>query len=127
MHSLSIAYHKLRKNLVQQRNRIHALLDRCFPEFLKEFSLESKTACYLLGKYFRPSHFLAMDIESEAEAIRKLSWGNCGRSYLAALQKHATRSIGIALDKSEEQAERLALDSWLAVIELLEMHMAIMM
>jgi transposase len=32
MHNLSIAYDKLRKNYVQQRNRIHSLMDRLFPE-----------------------------------------------------------------------------------------------
>ena len=123
MHRLSISYHKLRKDLVQQRNRIHALLDRCSPEFLKEFSLEGKTAAYLLGKYFRPDHFLSMDIECESEVIRKLSYGNCGRSNLAALQKHASASIGIDLDQSEEQAERIALDSWLAMTALIEKQM----
>jgi len=127
MHSLSITYHKLRKNLVQQRNRIHALLDRCFPEFFKEFSLESKTACYLLGKYFRPSHFLTLDIEYESERIRKLSYGNCGRSNLEDLQKYAMHSIGIDLDESEEQAERLTLDSWLAMTALIEKQMEIIL
>lgn len=124
MHSLSISYDKLRKNLVQQRNRIHALLDRCFPEFLKEFSLESKTACYLLSEYFLPEHFLMMDIETEAETIRKLSYGNYGRSHLERLREHAQVSIGIALDTYEEQAERLALDSYLAISALLEKQIA---
>jgi transposase len=120
MHSLSITYHKLRKNLVQQRNRIHALLDRCFPEFFKVFSTESKTACYLLGKYFRPGHFLMMDIDAETEAIRKLSYGNIGRGHLQKLQEYALRSIAIELDSYEEQAERLALDSYLAITALIE-------
>lgn len=123
MHSLSITYHKLRKNLVQQRNRIHALLDRCFPEFFKVFSTESKTACYLLGKYFRPGHFLMMDIDAETEAIRKLSYGNIGRGHLQKLQEYALRSIGIELDSYEEQAERLALDGWLAMTALIEKKM----
>jgi len=123
MHSLSIAYHKLRNNLVQQRNRIHALLDRCFPEFLKEFSLESKTACYLLAKYFRPGHYLMMDIDAEAEAIRKLSYGNYGRGHLERLQKYARFSIAIKLDQYEEQAERLALNSYLALTALIGKQM----
>ena len=123
MHSLSISYHKLRKNLVQQRNRIHALIDRCFPEFLKVFSLETQSAAYLLGKYFLPSHFLAIDIEAESETIRKLSWGNCGRGNLEKLQEHARQSIGVALDEAEELSERLALDSWLAMQEVIEKQM----
>lgn len=123
MHSLSLTYHKLRKNLVQQRNRIHALMDRCFPEFFKEFSLESKTGCYLLAKYFRPGHYLMMDIDAEAEAIRKLSWGNYGREHLQRLQEHAHRSIAIELDLYEEQAERLALDSYLAMTALIGKQM----
>jgi transposase len=123
MHSLSITYHKLRKNLVQMRNRIHALMDRCFPEFFNEFSTDSKTGCYLLGKYFRPSHFLLMDIELESEIIRKLSYGNCGRRHLENLQKHAQHSIGIELDEGEELCERLALDSWLSLTVLIEQQM----
>ena len=123
MHSLSLTYHKLRQNLVQQRNRIHALLDRCFPEFLKAFSLESKTACYLLSKYFRPGHFLMMDIEAEAEVIRKLSYGNYGREHLESLQQYALLSIAIELDSHEEQAERLALNNWLAMTALIEKQM----
>jgi len=123
MHSLSISYDKLRKNLVQQRNRIHALLDRCFPEFFKVLSTESKTAAYLLGKYFRPGHFLTMDIDEECEVIRKLSYGNIGRGHLEKLQQYARQSIGIDLDVYEEQAERLALDSYLALSALLEKQM----
>jgi len=127
MHALSIAYDKLRKNLVQQRNRIHALLDRCFPEFLKEFSLDTKTSTYLLEKYFLPAHFIFMDIDSESETIRKLSWGNCGRSHLEAVRKYAMESIGIHLEESEELAERIALDSWLAMQVLIEKQMAAIM
>ena len=127
MHSLSITYDKLRHNLVQQRNRIHALLDRCFPEFLKEFALDTQTAAYLLGKYFLPQHFLSMEIETESETIRKLSWGNRGRADLEALQKYACASIGIDLNENEEMAERLALDSWLAMTALIEKQMVTIM
>lgn len=127
MHALSIAYDKLRKNLVQQRNRIHALLDRCFPEFTKEFSLDTKTATYLLQNYFLPAHFIAMDIEFESEAVRKLSYGKRGRSQLEAVQKYARESIGISLDENEEMAERLALDSWLAMQLLIEKQMGTIM
>lgn len=123
MHALSIAYDKLRKNLVQQRNRIHALLDRCFPEFLIEFPLDTKTSSYLLSKYFLPAHFIALDIETESETIRKLSWGKRGRSHLQAVQKYARASIGISLDENEELAERMALDSWLGMQEVIEKQM----
>lgn len=123
MHALSIAYDKLRKNLVQQRNRIHALLDRCFPEFLIEFPLDTKSSSYLLKKYFLPAHFLSLDLESESETIRKLSWGKRGRSHLEAIQKYARASIGTRLDENEEMAERMALDSWLAMQEVIEKQM----
>jgi transposase len=123
MHALSIAYDKLRKNLVQQRNRIHALLDRCFPEFLIEFPLDTKTATYLLGNYFLPAHFIALDIETESETIRKLSWGKRGRSHLEAVQKYARESIGISLDANEEMAERMALNSWLGMQAVIEKQM----
>ena len=127
MHALSIAFDKLRKNLVQQRNRIHALLDRCFPEFLKEFPLDTKTSAYLLGKYFLPAHFISLDIEKESGSIRKLSWGKRGRSHLEALQKYAKASIGISLDENEEMAERLALDSWLGMQAVIENQMNTLM
>lgn len=127
MHTLSISYDKLRKNLVQQRTRIHALLDRCFPEFFKVFSLESKSAAYLLGKYFRPGHFLLMDIDGETEIIRKLSYGNIGRGHLEKLQQHALRSIGVDLATTEEQAERLSLDIYLAMSTLIEKQMEALM
>lgn len=123
MHALSIAYDKLRKNLVQQRNRIHALLDRCFPEFLKEFPLDTRSSAYLLKKYFLPAHFIALDMETESETLRKLSWGKRGRSYLEKLQKYAVASIGARLDENEEMAERMALDSWLGMQEVIEKQM----
>ena len=123
MHTLSISYDKLRKNLVQQRTRIHALMSRCFPEFLKIFNLDTKTANYLLGKYFLARHFIDMDVEYEARQINRLSRNQCGKGRIEKLQQLAKESIGIKMDKYEEMSERLALDSWLALLEVIEEQM----
>ncbi|MBL1208133.1 MAG: hypothetical protein D8M58_22235, partial [Calditrichaeota bacterium] len=123
MHALSIAYDKLRHNLVQQRNRIHSLLDRTFPEFLKVLRLDTKSAAYLLSKYFCAKHFLELDTEYETKELNRISRSQCGSIYLKKLQRHAKESIGIKLDKTEEMAERIALDSWLALQQVVEKQM----
>lgn len=123
MHALSITYDKLRKNLVQQRTRIHALMSRCFPEFLELFSLETKTANYLLGKYFLAKHFTDMDVEYETKQINRISRNQRGKRDLQELQQLARESIGIKLDTYEEMSERLALDSWLNLLAVIEKQM----
>lgn len=123
MHALSIAYDKLRKNYVQQRNRIHSLMDRLFPEFFKVLNLDTLSGQYLLSKYFLPSDFLNMDIDEETKALEKISHKNHGRKTLEELQKYATESIGIPVEESEALAERMILDSWLAFMKKIEEKM----
>lgn len=117
MHNLSIAYDKLRKNYVQQRNRIHSLMDRVFPEFYKAINLDTLTGRYLLGKYFLPSDFINMDIDEETKVIEKISHKNHDRKTLEHLKDLAEESIGIPFDESEVLAERLILDTWLAFLQ----------
>jgi len=123
MHNLSIAYDKLRKNYVQQRNRIHSLMDRVFPEFFKVLNLDTLTGQYLLSKYFLPSDFLTMDIDAETKAIEKISHKNHGRNTLEHLKELAAESIGIVMEESEALTERLILDTWLALLGTIEEKM----
>jgi transposase len=122
MHQLAITYDKLRKDLAQNRARVHALLDRVFPEFPKILLPQRESAVYLLKKYLFPDEFLAMDIRSEAQVIEQISRRQCGRSTLEALQKAATTSIGLVRHSDERLADRLTLDAFLALIERAELQ-----
>jgi len=117
MHQLAITYGKLRNDLAQNRARVHALLDRVFPEFPKILLPQRESAVYLLKKYLFPDEFLAMDLRTEAQVIEQISRHQCGRSTLEALQKAATTSIGLVRHSDERLAERLSLDAFLGLIE----------
>ena len=127
MHKLSITYDKLRKNYVQDRNRIHALMDRVFPEFFKVLDLDSKTAVYLLGKYFLPEDFLNMDILQETINIKNISKNQINPDVLEQLRALAENSIGIRMDEYEIMAERLNLNLWLKRMVLDDEQMQIVM
>jgi len=122
MHQLAITYDKLRKDLAQNRARVHAVLDRVFPEFPRILLPQRNSAVYLLTKYLFPDEFLAMDIHSEAQVISQISRRQCGRSTLEALQKAATTSIGLVRRSDERLADRLSLDAFLALIERAELQ-----
>lgn len=117
MHQMAITYDKLRKDLAQNRARVHALLDRVFPEFPHILLPSRSSAVYLLKKYLFPDEFLAMDIGCEAHVIEQISRHQCGRATLEALQKAATTSIGLVRRSDERLADRLSLDAFLALIE----------
>jgi transposase len=117
MHHLSITYDKLKKNLVQNRNRLRALVERVFPEFVTVLNLDTDTALYLLRHYFLPEHYVDMDIEEVVPQIQRISQKQHGRQTLEQLQQAACNSIGIPLSKEEELSYRLALDSWIILIE----------
>jgi transposase len=123
LHAYSLAYDKLRKNLVQQRTRMHSLLDRIFPEFCKILNLETKTAAWLLNHYLFPQEFLQMDVESNATAVKKVSHSNHGQPLLERLQQQAAQSIGIKYTAQHMQAERLILNGWLKQMAVVETQM----
>ena len=125
MHKLSITYDKLRKNYVQDRNRIHALIDRVFPEFFKVLDLDNKTAIHLLEKYFLPQDFLNLDIELESKNIQTISRNQMNRALLEQLKSLAANSIGIHMDEQEALAERINLDIWLQRMRMDEQQMKI--
>jgi transposase len=117
MHQMAITYDKLRKDLAQNRARVHALLDRVFPEFSRILLPQRESAVYLLKKYLFPDEFLAMDIRSEASVIEQISRRQCGRSTLEAMQQAAMTSIGLLRRSDERLADRLSLNAFLVLIE----------
>ena len=127
MHRLSITYDKLRKNYVQNRLRIRALIEQVFPEFFKVLNLDTLTAKYLVKQYFLPQHYIEMDIEEETEKIRKVSQRRHGKETLLKLREYAGQSIGIGLDGVEITAARLSLDCWLSLLETIEEQMKVVM
>ena len=80
MHQMAITYDKLRKDLAQNRTRVHALLDRVFPEFPRILLPTRDSAVYLLKKYLFPDEFLAMDIPSDALILEQISRRQCFES-----------------------------------------------
>jgi len=127
MHSLGIAYDKLRKNLAQNRARLRALLERLFPEFLTVLEPDTDSAMYLLKRYLFPDEFLAMDIEKEAASLETISRHQHGRETLLRLVSLAKESIGIVKRAEERLAERLVLNSWMALIDSLKEQMKLVM
>jgi transposase len=125
MHRLSITYDKLRKNYVQNRLRIRALIEQVFPEFFKVLNLDTLTAKYLVKRYFLPQHYIEMDIEEEAGKIKKVSQRRHGKDTLLKLKELAIQSIGIRLDGVEITAARLSLECWLSLLETIEEQMKI--
>lgn len=122
MHQMAITYDKLRQDLARNRTRVHALLDRVFPEFPRIILPSRDSAFYLLKKYLFPDEFLAMDIRSEALILEQISRRQCGKASLEALQKAAATSIGLVRRSDERWADRITLDAFLASIESTEHH-----
>jgi transposase len=117
MHILSIAYDKLRKSLVQQKNRLRAVIERVFPEFMNVIEYDTKSALYLLKSYLAPQDFLTMDIRKEAKAIYKISSKLNSINILQQLKSNAKLSIGIIKPGEDFSAVRLAVNSWIILIE----------
>lgn len=123
MHQLSITYTKLRNELAQNRSRLRALVEQVFPEFFCVLVPNTLTALYLLRKYLFPNEFLAMNIHKEARVIEKLSRRQLGLETLKELQRLAEHSIGVKYTAEERLAERLSLDTWIALIGTLSAQM----
>ena len=121
---MAISYDKLRKIIQQNYGRLRALVERVFPELLKVLNLDTKTARYLLGRYLLPEEFLRLDLEAETKALEKVSRSQHGQETLLRIQALARRTIGLACPPSVARAERLALESWLTLIEALEAQIA---
>ncbi len=117
MHILSIAYDKLRKSLVQQKNRLRAVIERVFPEFMNVIAYDTKSALYLLKSYLAPQDFLTMDIQKEAKALYKISSKLNSVNILQQLKCNAKSSIGIIKPGEDFSSIKLAVHSWIILIE----------
>jgi len=119
LHSLCIAYDKLVKDRSRNKARLRALMEEIFPEYLQCLNVDIDTSLYLLGKYFLPEHFQALNIKEEAANIYRISRGNHGLETLQKLKEHARHSIGVE-KAGEEAGVRLVLDAWTAEIRQLD-------
>jgi transposase len=58
LHRLGITYHKIRKNLTQNKARLRSQIDLVFPEFCSVLNPSIETARFILKNYFLPRHWL---------------------------------------------------------------------
>jgi len=123
LHQLSISYSKLLKDRVKNIQRLRSFMDNVFPEYMKVFpDISVDTSLYLLENYFRPDHFLKMEIGKELLAIKRISQGNYGKEKLTELRGQAKESIGLR-EPVEETSQRLILDSWIESVRLIKRRM----
>jgi transposase len=113
MHRLSITYDKLKKHLVQTKQRIRSQVELIFPEFLNALDVDTDTARYILSKYLTPNEFLSMNVFLEAKEVMKVSQRQHGEATLKALKEAAKQSIGITISDEEIISERITLNCWL--------------
>ncbi len=121
-HELSLTYDKIRKSLQQQTARLRALIERVFPELLTLLRLDSLTARHLLRHYLLPGEYLQLDLATETRNLQQISRNQHGMGLLEHIQKLARASIALHRPALIAAAERLAANSWLDHIELLEKH-----
>lgn len=121
-HRLSITYQKVLNDRNRVVNRLTSFMKIAFPEYLRAIGIDTKSSLYLLRRFFLPEHFLALDLEVESDALRRISRGNHGRKTLEQLQESARRSIGVSLEDQEE-AYRITLDVWLAELPVIDQHL----
>jgi transposase len=120
LHRLSLIYHKLRKNLVQNKTRLRSQVELIFPEFCRVMNPSTATARHLLSQYFLPRHYLDLDIEKMSPEISRLSHQNYGTEALHQLSTLAQTSIGISVDDGYEIGIRHAIQCWILQINQLE-------
>lgn len=111
MHTLSIAYNKLRKDHSSYRGRLRAAIELIFPEFLEVISLGTQTSFYLLGKYLFPEEYINMNIHLESLQIEAVSRRKYGIKHLHKLQDLAKHTIGIF--SNSELYDRTIVLTWL--------------
>ena len=114
--TLSLTYNKLRKDLSRNQLRLRSMLNRIFPEFPSILPLDTETAHFLLSKYLHPKDFLNPDVADIVPEMLRVSNQQHGIETLRNLQEAAQTSIGIQRDEYEIISDRLAVDSWLTLI-----------
>lgn len=111
MHTLSIAYNKLRKDHSRYLGRLRSALDLIFPEFSEVITLGTKTSFYLLGKYLFPEEYINMNIEFESLQVGTISRRQYGIKQLQKLQELAKQTIGFSCN--DELYDRTIILTWL--------------
>jgi transposase len=120
LHRLGITYHKIRKNLTQNKARLRSQIDLVFPEFCSVLNPSIETARFILKNYFLPRHFITMDIEKLAADIKRISRHNYNESHLQELKRLAQDSIGVPREKEYEFGVKMSISAWIDQIECLE-------
>ena len=78
---------------------------------------------YLLKRYLFPDDFLNLDLEKETSAIVVMSRNQYDHQTLLDLQDAAKHTIGVTKSNEECIAERLSVNSWIALIEAVSSQM----
>jgi len=125
MHQLSLTYDKLRKNLVQNKQRLRDQIQLVFPEFLSVINSDIDTARMLLRDYFLPRHYLQLDGEAVAEQMEAVSRKQHGKETLNKLIELAQNSVGIPVPEELEEAVRLTIRSWITMLETVQTQMKV--
>ncbi len=125
MHTLSIAYNKLRKDHSRYRGRLRAAIELIFPEFLEVITLGTKTSFYLLGKYLFPEEYINLNIEHEALQIGRISRSSYGINHLQKLQELAKHTISIST--YDELCDRTIVLTWLEGMKEIGVRMKIIL
>jgi len=125
MHSLSIAYDKLRKDYSRYQGRLRAALELVFPEFLQVINLGTQTSYYLLEKFIFPKDFLSIDIDHESIQIEHISRKQYGIKHLKRLQGLARQTIGI--QPIDNNCDRTIILTWLHGMKDLQERMKIIL
>ncbi len=123
MHQLSLTYDKLRKNLVQNKQRLRAQMELVFPEFLSVIGSDIDTARLLLKDYFLPQHYLELDVEKVAAEMEAVSLKQHGKATLNKIIAFAEISVGIPVCEELEIAIGLSIRAWITMIETVQAQM----
>jgi len=124
---LSRTYDKLRKNLVQNKQRLRNQVQLVFPEFLSVINSDIDTARFLLHDYFLPRHYLTLNVDEVAAGMEAVSHRQHGRETLCKLIELAQNSVGIPVPEQLEEAIRTSIRCWLILLETVKAEMKIVM
>ena len=127
MHQLSLTYDKLRKNLVQNKQRLRSQIELVFPEFLSVLNSDIDTARLLLRDYFLPQHYLQLDLVEVTARMEAVSRKQHGKQTLLKLIELAKNSVGIPVCEEFEHAVRMTVTSWITMIETIQLQMKTIM
>jgi len=124
---LSRTYDKLRKNLVQNKQRLRNQVQLVFPEFLSVINSDIDTARFLLHDYFLPRHYLTLNVDEVAAGMEAVSRKQHGNETLCQLVELAKNSVGIPVPDEMEAAVRASIRCWLTLLETIKAEMKLVM